>query len=63
MTSFMDSVELPKLPENQKSFAGIPEAVFVVSLKIIIYNLTFKAWNYYDSIFFFICTLLLYFFF
>lgn len=45
MTSFMDSVELPKLPENQKSFAGIPEAVFVVSLKIIIYNLTFKAWN------------------
>uniref|UniRef100_A0A0K8TQ52 Prefoldin subunit 3 n=1 Tax=Tabanus bromius TaxID=304241 RepID=A0A0K8TQ52_TABBR len=25
----MDSVEMPQLPENQKSFAGIPEAVFV----------------------------------
>ncbi|XP_055855385.1 prefoldin subunit 3 [Episyrphus balteatus] len=25
----MDSVEMPKLPENQKSFAGIPEAVFL----------------------------------
>lgn len=25
----MESVEMPKLPENQKSFAGIPEAVFV----------------------------------
>ena len=25
------SVELPKLPENQKSYAGIPEAVFVVN--------------------------------
>lgn len=29
MTSIMESVELPKLPENQKSFAGIPEAIFV----------------------------------
>lgn len=25
----MDTVEMPKLPENQKSFAGIPEAVFL----------------------------------
>lgn len=31
MTGLMDKVEMPKLPENQKSFAGIPEAVFVVS--------------------------------
>lgn len=31
MSSPVDSAELPKLPENQKSFAGIPEAVFVVS--------------------------------
>lgn len=31
MGSEIDNVELPKLPENQKSFAGIPEAVFVVS--------------------------------
>ena len=28
-------VELPKLEENQKSFAGIPEAIFVVSGKLI----------------------------
>ena len=34
----MDTVEMPKLPENEKSFAGIPEAVFLVSknLKILI---------------------------
>lgn len=31
MGSEIDNIELPKLPENQKSFAGIPEAVFVVS--------------------------------
>lgn len=31
MTSPVDKAELPKLPENQKSYAGIPEAVFVVS--------------------------------
>ncbi len=31
MSSPVDNAELPKLPENQKSFAGIPEAVFVVS--------------------------------
>lgn len=31
MTGIMDTVEMPKLPENQKSFAGIPEAVFLVS--------------------------------
>ncbi|XP_055378186.1 prefoldin subunit 3 [Condylostylus longicornis] len=29
MISAMDSVEMPKLPENHKSFAGIPEAIFV----------------------------------
>ncbi|KAM7360190.1 prefoldin subunit mgr [Cochliomyia hominivorax] len=29
MTGIMDTVEMPKLPENQKSFAGIPEAVFL----------------------------------
>ncbi|KAJ6647355.1 Prefoldin subunit 3 [Pseudolycoriella hygida] len=29
MSSPVDNAELPKLPENQKSFAGIPEAVFV----------------------------------
>ncbi|CAD7093341.1 unnamed protein product [Hermetia illucens] len=29
MTSLIDSVKMPKLPENQKSFAGIPQAVFV----------------------------------
>ncbi|XP_037030985.1 prefoldin subunit 3 [Bradysia coprophila] len=29
MTSPVDKAELPKLPENQKSYAGIPEAVFV----------------------------------
>lgn len=33
METEMDKTELPKLPENQKSFAGIPEAVFVVSLQ------------------------------
>lgn len=27
----MTNVELPKLPEGQESFAGIPKAVFVVS--------------------------------
>lgn len=31
MTGIMDTVEMPKLPENQKSFAGIPEAIFLVS--------------------------------
>lgn len=31
MGSEIDNIELPKLPENHKSFAGIPEAVFVVS--------------------------------
>jgi len=25
----MDTIEMPKLPENQKSFAGIPEAIFL----------------------------------
>ncbi|XP_017478162.1 PREDICTED: prefoldin subunit 3 isoform X2 [Rhagoletis zephyria] len=29
MTGIIDSVEMPKLPDNQKSFAGIPEAVFL----------------------------------
>ncbi|XP_017478163.1 PREDICTED: prefoldin subunit 3 isoform X3 [Rhagoletis zephyria] len=29
MTGIIDSVEMPKLPNNQKSFAGIPEAVFL----------------------------------
>ncbi|KAH8414087.1 hypothetical protein KR222_005961 [Zaprionus bogoriensis] len=29
MTAIMDSVEMPKLPENQKTFAGIPEAIFL----------------------------------
>jgi hypothetical protein len=28
-----DTADLPALPENQKSYAGIPEAVFVVSFK------------------------------
>lgn len=27
----MDTIEMPKLPENQKTFAGIPEAIFLVS--------------------------------
>lgn len=31
MTGIMDTIEMPKLPENQKSFAGIPEAIFLVS--------------------------------
>lgn len=31
MTGIMDTVEMPKLPENQKTFAGIPEAIFLVS--------------------------------
>lgn len=30
MAGIMDSVEMPKLSENQKSFAGIPEAIFLV---------------------------------
>lgn len=29
MGSELDNIELPNLPENHKSFAGIPEAVFV----------------------------------
>ncbi|XP_017478161.1 PREDICTED: prefoldin subunit 3 isoform X1 [Rhagoletis zephyria] len=29
MIGIIDSVEMPKLPDNQKSFAGIPEAVFL----------------------------------
>ncbi|KAI9579328.1 prefoldin subunit 3 [Glossina fuscipes] len=29
MAGIMDSVEMPKLSENQKSFAGIPEAIFL----------------------------------
>ncbi|KAH8294950.1 hypothetical protein KR018_004578 [Drosophila ironensis] len=29
MTGIMDTVEMPKLPENQKTFANIPEAVFL----------------------------------
>ncbi|XP_011191516.1 prefoldin subunit 3 [Zeugodacus cucurbitae] len=29
MTGIMDSIEMPKLAENQKSFAGIPEAIFL----------------------------------
>ncbi|XP_067614736.1 prefoldin subunit 3 isoform X1 [Eurosta solidaginis] len=29
MTGIINSIEMPKLPENQKSFAGIPEAVFL----------------------------------
>lgn len=33
MTGIMDTVEMPKLPENQKTFAGIPEAIFLVSMK------------------------------
>lgn len=31
MTGILDSIEMPKLAENQKSFAGIPEAIFLVS--------------------------------
>lgn len=31
MSSEISTTQLPKLPENQKTFAGIPEAVFVVS--------------------------------
>lgn len=27
----MDKIELPPLPEKEKTYAGIPEAVFVVS--------------------------------
>lgn len=27
----MSATELPPLPENEKTYAGIPEAVFVVS--------------------------------
>lgn len=27
----MENIELPKLENDQKSYAGIPEAVFVVS--------------------------------
>lgn len=27
----MSKFELPPLPDNQKTYAGIPEAVFVVS--------------------------------
>lgn len=30
----MSTSVMPKLGENQKSFAGIPEAVFVVSEKL-----------------------------
>lgn len=40
MSTDLDSIELPKLPENQKSFAGIPEAVFVVSASAIYNNIT-----------------------
>lgn len=29
MTGILDSIEMPKLAENQKSFAGIPEAIFL----------------------------------
>lgn len=29
------NIELPKLPEGQDSYAGIPKAVFVVSHKFI----------------------------
>ncbi|XP_011203916.1 prefoldin subunit 3 [Bactrocera dorsalis] len=29
MTGIMDSIVMPKLAENQKSFAGIPEAIFL----------------------------------
>uniref|UniRef100_A0A1A9WT45 Prefoldin subunit 3 n=1 Tax=Glossina brevipalpis TaxID=37001 RepID=A0A1A9WT45_9MUSC len=29
MAGIMDTVEMPKLSENQKSFAGIPEAIFL----------------------------------
>lgn len=28
----MSTSELPALPENEKTYAGIPEAVFVVSI-------------------------------
>lgn len=31
MIALMSTVEMPPLPENQKSYAGIPEAVFLVS--------------------------------
>lgn len=34
MTGIMDTVEIPKLPENQKTFAGIPEAIFLVSIML-----------------------------
>lgn len=33
MTAIMDTVEMPKLPENQKTFAGIPEAIFLVGIQ------------------------------
>lgn len=29
----MSKVKLPPLPDNQKTYAGIPETVFVVSKK------------------------------
>lgn len=32
---------LPQLPENQKSYAGVPEAVFVVRKLNICENLTY----------------------
>jgi len=32
----MDNVDMPKLNENEKTYAGIPEAVFVVIIKKIL---------------------------
>lgn len=32
MTTELDNIKMPELPENQKCFAGIPEANFVVNI-------------------------------
>lgn len=32
MTTLLTTVEMPALPENQKSYAGIPEAIFLVNI-------------------------------
>lgn len=41
MSAEIDKNELPPLPEKEKTYAGIPEAVFVVSIdRIAIFTLT-----------------------
>lgn len=34
MSAELDKNDLPQLPENEKTYAGIPEAIFVVSRNI-----------------------------